>query len=277
MFDSRYLFTDRTWTPPQLSPDMCSMRIESNGEKMLAMCLKPGGRAGELHPAAILLHGFPGNEQNLDLAQALRHAGMAVLTFHYRGCWGSHGDYRFTHLADDTAAAADYLRHHAGELGIDPGRIYLIGHSMGGFAALHYLSRRPAGIKGGIFLAPCDIGEMYLHHHPDYEALVTGREDYFQPACKAGFDRDCAQYAQDWTFPALARTIEPTLPLFFVGALRDTVVPPPLHIAPIVQALRSRGGQPEYLELNGDHNFSSCRISLIHSIGNWLDRQETPL
>ena len=37
------------------------------------------------HPTIVLLHGFPGNEKNLDLAQSLRRAGYNVLFFHYRG------------------------------------------------------------------------------------------------------------------------------------------------------------------------------------------------
>src|SRR4051812_40981938 len=37
------------------------------------------------HPTLLLLHGFPGNEQNLDLAQAARRDGWNVLTLHYRG------------------------------------------------------------------------------------------------------------------------------------------------------------------------------------------------
>jgi pimeloyl-ACP methyl ester carboxylesterase len=45
------------------------------------------------HPTLLLLHGFPGNEQNLDLAQAARRAGWNVLTLHYRGSWGSPGPF----------------------------------------------------------------------------------------------------------------------------------------------------------------------------------------
>jgi uncharacterized protein len=47
------------------------------------------------HPAVILLHGLPGNEKNLDLAQAMRRAGWTVVTFNYRGSWGSPGVYSF--------------------------------------------------------------------------------------------------------------------------------------------------------------------------------------
>ena len=43
------------------------------------------------HPTALLLHGFPGFEKNLDLAQSIRRAGWNVVFFHYRGSWGSGG------------------------------------------------------------------------------------------------------------------------------------------------------------------------------------------
>ena len=62
------------------------------------------------HPTLILLHGFPGNEQNLDLAQAVRRAGWNVLTLHYRGTWGSPGDFSIVHALEDTDAAVDFVR-----------------------------------------------------------------------------------------------------------------------------------------------------------------------
>nr|WP_299904067.1 hypothetical protein [Sphingomonas bacterium] len=33
------------------------------------------------HPVVLLCHGLPGNEKNLDLAQAMRRAGWTVITF----------------------------------------------------------------------------------------------------------------------------------------------------------------------------------------------------
>lgn len=48
------------------------------------------------HPTVILLHGYPGNEKNLDLAQSLRREGWNVLFFHYRGAWGSEGEFSLT-------------------------------------------------------------------------------------------------------------------------------------------------------------------------------------
>ena len=68
-----------------------ALQIPSGGRLMNAMVYVPAGKGP--HPVVVLLHGFPGNEQNLDLAQAIRRAGWAVVTFHYRGSWGSEGSF----------------------------------------------------------------------------------------------------------------------------------------------------------------------------------------
>ena len=73
------------------------------------------------HPTVILMHGLPGNERNLDLAQAIRRAGWDVLTFTYRGAWGSPGDFSIANSMEDTAAALEFARSpEAAKLGIDP-------------------------------------------------------------------------------------------------------------------------------------------------------------
>jgi pimeloyl-ACP methyl ester carboxylesterase len=115
---------------------MQSFQIPSHGALLNAFVYVAAG-AGP-HPVVVLLHGFPGNERNLDLAQDIRRAGWDVLYFDYRGSWGSTGDFSFSHGIEDTAAAVDYLRSPmmAKILRLDPSRIVLIGHSMGGFMAV---------------------------------------------------------------------------------------------------------------------------------------------
>ena|SRR5579884_2679594 len=49
--------------------------------------------AAGAHPTLVSLHGLPGNEKNLDLAQAVRRAGWNAITFNYRGSWGSPGSF----------------------------------------------------------------------------------------------------------------------------------------------------------------------------------------
>lgn len=105
----------------------------SGGQKLLGTLFL--ARGDEPKPTALLLHGLPGIEKNYDLAYALRDAGWNALIFHYRGSWGSSGDYRFETLADDVRAALDHLSSGVHEQ-IDSGRLALVGHSMGGWAAV---------------------------------------------------------------------------------------------------------------------------------------------
>jgi pimeloyl-ACP methyl ester carboxylesterase len=104
------------------------------------------------HPTLLLLHGFPGNEQNIDLAQAARRDGWNVLTIHYRGSWGSPGRFSFGNAADDAHAALAYLRTPAvvAKYHIDTARIAVAGHSMGGFLAADAAADDKAVI--GLFL-----------------------------------------------------------------------------------------------------------------------------
>src|SRR5258706_11195541 len=89
------------------------------------------------HPAFIFFHGLPGNEKNLDLAQAIRRAGWNVITFNYRGSWGSGGAFRFGQTLEDPDAVLAYVRGNAASLQVDTGRLGIIGHSMGGWVAVN--------------------------------------------------------------------------------------------------------------------------------------------
>ena len=92
----------------QLLASMETFQIPSHGALLNALAYVAEG-AGP-HPVVILLHGFPGNEKNLDMAQAIRRDGWDVVYFDYRGSWGSPGDFSFTHSIEDTQAAVAYLR-----------------------------------------------------------------------------------------------------------------------------------------------------------------------
>src|SRR5271170_3036271 len=136
---------------------MESFQIPSHGEPMNALMYIAAG-AGP-HPAVILLHGFPGNEKNLDLAQAIRRDGWDVVYFDYRGSWGSPGDFSFTHSIEDTEAAIAYVGDaaKAKKLRADPAYIVLIGHSMGGFMARYVGAQYPA-IKAVGLISAADMG-----------------------------------------------------------------------------------------------------------------------
>lgn len=131
--------------------------ILSHGSRLNAVFyLAQGGNA---HSTVLLLHGFPGNEQNLDLAYTLQRAGWNVLFFHYRGSWGSGGNFTFANALEDTQAAIEFLRDpkNVAKFRINPSRIVLIGHSMGGFIAAYTAAHDP-GINALVMMAAWNIG-----------------------------------------------------------------------------------------------------------------------
>ena len=58
---------------------------------------------GKGNPTILICHGFPGLEKNCDLAQTLHQARFNVITFSYRGAWGSRGVFTFAGTAWDVA------------------------------------------------------------------------------------------------------------------------------------------------------------------------------
>ncbi len=107
--------------------------FDSDGHRLVGVVYL--ARGDEPKPAVLLLHGCPGLEQNLDIAAVLRDRGWNSLVFHYRGCWGSAGRYDLRTIGRDVRAAVDHLA--AGTYpGVDPGRLAVVGHSLGGWAAI---------------------------------------------------------------------------------------------------------------------------------------------
>jgi uncharacterized protein len=111
------------------------------------------------HVTVVFLHGFPGDEKNADLAHAVRRAGFNALVFHYRGAWGSEGQYSRSHVLEDVAAALQWLRTPAvaDSYSVNRWQLVLVGHSMGGFAAL-YGAAADSEVRAVAALAPVDLG-----------------------------------------------------------------------------------------------------------------------
>ena len=150
-----------------------TFQIPSHGSMLNAFAYIAEGPGP--HPVVILLHGFPGNEKNLDLAQAIRRDGWDVVYFDYRGSWGSPGDFSFSHSIEDTQSAIAYLRDaaNAKKLRSDPAYIVLIGHSMGGFMA-RYVGAQDADIKFVGLISAADMGvDKVQSLKPGQEKMAT--------------------------------------------------------------------------------------------------------
>ena len=121
------------------------------------------------HPTLLLLHGYPGNERNLDLAQVIRAAlGWNVIYFDYRGSWGSQGKFSLMNCVQDVVNVVQFCNKYQDSLKIDTSNIVLFGHSMGGWITLKALAAIPQ-IKKGFALSTWDI-------YGDFKKVLTQKE-----------------------------------------------------------------------------------------------------
>jgi uncharacterized protein len=254
---------------------MQSFQIPSHGGLLNAFVYVAAG-AGP-HPVVVLLHGFPGNERNLDLAQDIRRAGWDVLYFDYRGSWGSPGDFSFTHGIEDTAAAIDYLRSPAitRVLRLDPSRIVLIGHSMGGFMAVQDAAADQRILGIGLISAS-DIGgrtPQALATDPEQSTIkmLSARYEQWGMAPMSGCTPDALAHetlanAVQWSFMAKVNSLK-SRPMLIVTS-DDAYARGDQAFA---GALRRAGNaRVSTLHLPTDHAYSDQRGPLSSAVLRWL-------
>ena len=97
-------------------------------------------------PVVLLAHGFSANKGAMSfLARHLARAGYAVVTFDFRG-HGHNGRPLGAGFGDSSGLREDLdaaLLYASTQPHLDPERIAVAGHSMGGFAVLDYASHNP--------------------------------------------------------------------------------------------------------------------------------------
>lgn len=225
------------------------------------------------HPTVILLHGYPGIERNLDLAQAIRRAGMNVLFFDYRGSWGSGGTFSFSNAQEDVASAIRYVRSPEAvrKLRVDPSRVALIGHSMGGWLAFLGAAVDPSiACVGGIEAADMThIGGLLKPSLHADSAFVLYANQLTAPGAplRASSDSLIASLkanAVEWTLPHHAAELSQRTMLLLDNAHNA------LHES-FVTALRQAGARHLTEDVwKTDHSFSDRRIELAHAVIGWL-------
>lgn len=221
------------------------------------------------HPTVLLLHGFPGNEQNLDLAQAMRRAGWNVLTLHYRGSWGTPGAFSFRHVLEDADAALAWLRSPGGRAaGVDPLHIAVIGHSMGGMATAYVAGHDPAIVGAGLISA----AGMNLFKGPKAEMIKALGNEY-----GAGTMHTLAGTSPEALYDEVVADPKPfTLNTYAEGAARKPVliVTSDDGLKAVddgfATAVKALGGSPRQVHLATDHSYSDMRIALETIVVDWL-------
>jgi len=251
---------------------MAYVRIPSHGALLNGVLYTASGPGP--HATLLLLHGFPGNEQNLDLAQAVRRAGFDVLTLHYRGSWGSPGRFSFAHAREDADAALGFLRDPAvaAKFGVDPRRIFVAGHSMGGFMAASATANAPR-VAGLIMISAWDMGQDAQGGAPKALARAHAPGSDFPDnviplggATVDGLVDELVAAPERWDFRRLAPRIAPR-PVLLVTA-EDGSQPASHALADRLRAV----GDADVREVHmiTDHPFSDHRIALESEIVKWL-------
>jgi ribonuclease BN (tRNA processing enzyme)/pimeloyl-ACP methyl ester carboxylesterase len=243
--------------------------IPSHGAKMYSVLYIASG-AGP-HPTVLMLHGFPGNEKNLDLAYSIRRAGWNVLVPFYRGAWGSGGAFSFTHTLEDAQASIEFLLQpeNVKNFRIDPTHIVLIGHSMGGFVAEYATAHEPK-VFGAALISAGNLGpasarqrandpEFWDRWNDNASRLVgTTAQQLVQEV-----DSDPAKWNNLNCVPLLKDR-----PIFVLEADdRNTS-----DNQALAEALRKAGNMKVTEQhMHTDHPFSDHRIAMQAAIVNWLD------
>lgn len=224
--------------------------------------------AGEgLHPTLVLLHGWPGNEKNLDLAQAVRRAGWNVVTFNYRGSWGSPGRFSFGGNIDDAKAVLAFVRDpaNAKALQADTGRLVIGGHSMGGWITAMTAAQDP-GLKGVVLISAADMGGIGNLPLAQRVALAADNAETLAGVTPESMAGELNQHAADYSLMKSARGLA-AYPLLVISS-DDGLAP---GTDALVAKVRAEGGtKVSTVHVATDHGYSDKRIRLESEVITWL-------
>jgi Dipeptidyl aminopeptidases/acylaminoacyl-peptidases len=246
--------------------------ILSHGSRLNAVFYLASGSGP--HPTALLLHGFPGNEKNMDLAYVLQRAGWNVLFPNYRGSWGSAGTFSFANAIEDTQSAVDFLRDPANvkKYRIDSKRIVLVGHSMGGFMAAYVAAHDPQ-VAALVMICAWNIGPTALR------AADNGRSENYKNSSPRlagttpeGLMSEAKNNALKWNYVDHAPLLNNRPVLIMESNDRNRG-----DNQAMAEALRKAGNlrvTEKFTET--DHSFSDHRIALQIAILDWLQSLAAP-
>ncbi|WP_232667794.1 alpha/beta hydrolase family protein [Pseudonocardia sp. TRM90224] len=256
--------------PPASTP---AVVIPSAGVPLPGVLHLPAGSGP--HPAVVLLHGFPGNERNFDLAQHLRRAGFATLVFHYRGSWGADGSWSWQHVLDDSAAAVAWVREQAGDHRLDATRLAVVGHSLGGFAALTTAAADPA-IPAVASITAFDVGWAGVASAQDgglravFEEAFDGQLLPLRGTSGKALVDEMVAAGPKWRLADRATALADRAVLL-VGATLDADAPAEQHHHPLVEAYGAID-RLEHCAFPTDHALSDHRLALGQVLVEFLGK-----
>ena len=248
-------------------PGITGITVASHGVDMDATLYLASGEGQ--HGTVLLLLGLPGYETNVDLAQAARRAGWNVLIFHYRGTWGTAGVFSFSSAIEDTAATVQFLRDptNTSKYRMDPQRLVVVGHSMGGFLAGYEASHDPA-IKAVAIISGVNLGR--INGNPDEQETRLKRWKTNLHPVKGStapeLFAEAKRHTKDWDYVQWAGALS-ARPVLLVGAEDQNKA----DMDALALALRQKSAVAiSHQDVSTDHSFSDHRIALQAIVIEWL-------
>ena len=253
-------------------PDMQGILIHGKRGRLLSVlytAAEPG-----VHPTVLLLHGIPGCERNLDLAQALRRVGFHVMTFHYSGSWGSDGDYSLVHDLEDANTVLDFILQDE-TYGFDKRQIYAVGHSLGGFVC-GQLSAKRVEIRRAVLLMPCDIGRLpqIARENPAAGRVIREVLDdsgsWLTGTSGEALWQEAMVHSEVFRLENAAAALAKK-PVLCIGGTLDIYTPPAMHCEPLARAVQAADGKLfQFIRCQTDHFFSDYRITVSETVSAFL-------
>lgn len=217
----------------------------------------------------------------LELGRLLSARGVSVLTLAVRGTRGSGGRFTLANAVDDIGAALLWLGGAGGrKLNVDPERIAIGGHSLGGGIAMAF-AVHDSTLRPVVSIAGNDLGEFARRLRGD-SALAAGlRTRVSQMSQQEGFaienpdavireilDKE-STFGQTENAPRLA-----SRPILLLGGWDDSTAPIETVVLPVYRALKRQPTADVAITAYIDgHFFRNSREALASDIHTWLAQQ----
>jgi ribonuclease BN (tRNA processing enzyme)/acetyl esterase/lipase len=243
--------------------------IPSHGAKLYSVIYIASGPGP--HPTVLMLHGFPGNEKNLDLAYSIRRAGWNVLVPFYRGAWGSGGTFSFTNALEDAQSSIDFLLapENVKRFRVDPARIVLVGHSMGGFVAAYATAHEPK-VFAVALISPANLGPASARQRandPKFWERWNDNASRLVGTTAQQLVQEVDSDSPKWNYTNCVSLLKDRPVLILEADDRNTS-----DNQELANYLR-RAGDTKVAEahMQTDHPFSDHRIAMQAAVVNWLE------
>jgi pimeloyl-ACP methyl ester carboxylesterase len=250
-----------------------AIQFDSHGAQVNGVVYRPAGEG--VHPTVVLCHGLPGNEQGLDLARVMQRAGWTVITFHYRGSWGSGGTFTLLDGVQDAQVLLARLREPqtARAWGVDPAHIVLMGHSYGGLVASRAAAApeveavaliapwNPADDARDLArLSPAELDKFVADNFNDIDGRLAGATG---ASLARDIVRDHASLQLNDSAAVLARR-----PVLLLSATHDSADD---QADALLAALKAApGARLTDQRMDTSHSFDDHRIALQVAVLRWL-------